>query len=136
MKGPLVILAAPASSGGSSFLPLLVVAGLMGLMYFMVIRPQSRRRKEMQELQSSVDVGAAVITIGGLHATVVEVDEETVTLAVAPGVHCRYARGAIGKILPADADDDSASEAADDDPLELTEEPGPSPDSKARSDGA
>jgi preprotein translocase subunit YajC len=92
--------AASGSSGGSSFLPMLLLFGLLALMYFMVIRPQSQRRKQMQSMQESVAVGSPVLTIGGLYGTVVEVDDESVTLEVAPGVTNRYARGAIAKVLP------------------------------------
>ena len=105
-------LSAPSDSGGGgSLLPLLLLVGLFALMYFMVIRPQSQRRKQMQQMQGSVAEGAKVLTIGGLYGTVVSVDDESVVLEVAPGVTNRYARGAIGKILP----DESATHAATDD---------------------
>lgn len=109
MKGLLVNVAASGSSGGgSSLLPLLLLVGLFALMYFMVIRPQSQRRKQMQQLQQQVAVGSSVLTIGGLYGTVVAVDDDSVTLEVAPGITNRYARGAIGKILP---DDEAAGTA-------------------------
>lgn len=113
MKGPTVFLAASndQGGGGSSLLPLLLLVGLFALMYFMVIRPQSQRRKKMQQMQQEIGPGSEVVTIGGLYGTVVDNDEETLTLEVAPGVTNRYARGAIGKVLPAateDLDDDDA----------------------------
>jgi preprotein translocase subunit YajC len=79
--------------------PLLLMVGLLVVMYLVVIRPQSRKRKEMQELQQSVDVGTQVLTVGGLYGTVVGSDDESVTLEVSPGVTNRYARGAIGKVV-------------------------------------
>jgi preprotein translocase subunit YajC len=108
----LVNLAATGSSGGNSLLPMLLLAGLLALMYFMVIRPQSQRRKQMQQMQESVTSGAAVITIGGLYGTVVGIDDESVTLQVAPGVTNRYARGAIAKILPEEAPTDATADTA------------------------
>ncbi len=117
MKGPTVFFAAPSDQGGgSSFLPLLLLVGLFALMYFMVIRPQSQRRKKLQQMQDEIGPGSEVVTIGGLYGTVVDTDDDTLTLEVAPGVTNRYARGAIGKVLPpatSDADDD-----ADDDDAE------------------
>jgi preprotein translocase subunit YajC len=98
-----VISAASAASGsGNGFLPVLFLVGLLALMYFMVIRPQSRRRKQMQRMQEDVTVGTEVVTIGGLYGTIVALDDETVTLEVAPGVTNRYARGAIARVTPAD----------------------------------
>jgi preprotein translocase subunit YajC len=80
--------------------PLLLMVGLLVVMYLVVIRPQSRKRKEMASMQQNVDVGSQVLTIGGLYGTVVGSDDESVTLEVAPGVTNRYARGAIGRVVP------------------------------------
>lgn len=118
-----MISAAPAASGGNSFLPMLLLVGLLALMYFMVIRPQSQRRKQMQRMQESLAVGSSVLTIGGLYGTVVAVDDESVTLEVAPGVTNRYARGAIAKVLPAD-ELAAGSTEADGDDVATSEEPG------------
>jgi preprotein translocase subunit YajC len=91
---------AAASGGSSSFLPLLMIVLLFGVMYFMMIRPQQKRRRDAQQMQSTLGQGSEVVTIGGLYGTVVSSDDETVTLEAAPGVHVRYARQAIAKILP------------------------------------
>jgi preprotein translocase subunit YajC len=117
-----------SSSGGNSFLPMLLLFGLLALMYFMVIRPQSQRRKQMQQMQESVAVGSAVLTIGGLYGTVVSVDDESVTLEVSPGVTNRYARGAIAKVLP----DDTAEPADAGEPAVAEDNPAtPGDDKKA-----
>ena len=119
----LVISAAPAASGGNSFLPMLLLVGLLALMYFMVIRPQSQRRKQMQRMQESVSVGSSVLTIGGLYGTVAAVDDESVTLEVSPGVTNRYARGAIAKVLSDDELAAGSTQPARDD-VATSEEPG------------
>jgi preprotein translocase subunit YajC len=94
------VLYAAASGGSSSFLPLLMIVLLFGVMYFMMIRPQQKRRRDAQQMQSTLGPGSEVVTIGGLHGTIVGSDDETVTLEAAPGVHLRYARPAIARILP------------------------------------
>jgi preprotein translocase subunit YajC len=120
------VAASGSSGGGSSLLPLLLLVGLFALMYFMVIRPQSQRRKQMQQMQHAVTVGSSVLTIGGLYGTVVAVDDESVTLEVAPGITNRYSRGAIGKILtpdeaaPAQTDVDEFEDDVDEDVAEET----------------
>ena len=50
-------------------------------------------------MQSSLGPATRSITIGGLYGTVVAIDDETVTLEVAPGVHTRYARAAIARVV-------------------------------------
>ncbi len=117
--------AAQAAGGGASFTPLLLIVLLFGVMYFMMIRPQQKRRREAQALQSSLGAGDEIVTIGGLHATVVEVDDDVVVVEIAPGVHARFARPAIARVVTkADveelaADDEFAVETTvpDDEPI-------------------
>src|SRR3712207_9064742 len=84
----LVYFAAQAQGGGS-FTPLLLIILLFGVMYFMMIRPQQKRRREAERMQSALSPGDQIVTIGGLHGTVVAVDDDTVTLEIAPGVNAR-----------------------------------------------
>ncbi|WP_213454320.1 preprotein translocase subunit YajC [Rhizomonospora bruguierae] len=87
---------------------------LFGVMYFMMIRPQQKRRRQAEQMQSSLTPGTEVITIGGLYGTVVGVDDESVTLEVAPGVHTRYARQAVARVVSeAEGAGDVAAEPAD-----------------------
>jgi preprotein translocase subunit YajC len=89
---------------------------LFGVMYFMMIRPQQRRRREAEQLQSSLGPGDEVVTIGGMHGTVTAVDNDVVTLEIAPAVEVRYARPAIAKVIsqaPVAEPDDVDLEADD-----------------------
>ena len=79
---------AAQASGGGSFTPLLLIVLLFGVMYFMMIRPQQKRRREAQAMQSSLGPGDEIVTIGGLHATVVAVEDDVVTVEIAPDVTC------------------------------------------------
>jgi preprotein translocase subunit YajC len=67
--------------------------------YFLIIRPQQRRRKQTEVLQSSIRPGDEIVTVAGLYGTVVDIDDKTVTIEVAPGVTNRYARQAIGQVV-------------------------------------
>ena len=89
---------AAQAQGGGSFTPLLLIVLLFGVMYFMMIRPQQKRRREAQAMQSALGPGDQIVTIGGLHATVVAVDDDVVTLEMSPGVTARYARPAIARL--------------------------------------
>jgi preprotein translocase subunit YajC len=90
---------AAQSGGGASFTPLLFILLLFGVMYFMMIRPQQKRRREAAQMQSGLAAGDEIVTIGGLYGTVTSIDDETVTLEAAPGVHVRYARPAIARVV-------------------------------------
>jgi preprotein translocase subunit YajC len=103
------------SSGGGSYTLLLMMAVLFGAMYFLMIRPQQRRRREQQALQSSIGPGDEVMTIGGLYGTVVDVDDESITLEVAPGITNRYTRGAVNRVVTSASQPAEEDEAVEDD---------------------
>lgn len=110
-------IAANSGAGGSLF-PLLMIALLFGVMYFMMIRPQQRRRREAEQMQNSLGPGDEVVTIGGMHGVVSAADDEVVVLEVAPDVHVRYARPAIAKVVStasqSEIDEEEASDEVDD----------------------
>jgi preprotein translocase subunit YajC len=85
-------------------------------MYFILIRPQSKRRREAQQMQSQLSPGDDVQTVGGLFATVISIDDEAVTVEAAPGVRLRYTRGAIARVVKQNSLPESVSD--DDDPTE------------------
>jgi len=72
-----------------------VIIGIAILFYFMVLRPQSRERKERDRMLGAVKKGDRVVTNGGIQGKVVDLDKETVTLEVAPKVQIKFARWAI-----------------------------------------
>ena len=118
-----VFIAAQAQGGGS-FTPLLLIVLLFGVMYFMMIRPQQKRRREAQQMQSSLGAGDQVVTIGGLHATVLEVADDVVTVEIAPGVPARFARPAIAKVIKQEAPADAVVPADDPVATDPVTEPG------------
>jgi len=93
---------------------------LFGLMYLLFIRPQSKRRKEAEQMQRQIGVGDQVITIGGLHGTVAGTDDETVTLEISPGVTARYARQAIARVTSRVAEETGAPADSVASPIEET----------------
>lgn len=83
------------------FTGLLIPVFFLGLLWFLLIRPQSKRRKEHIELVNAVRVGNNVVTIGGLHGRVVAVSETTVDLTIdaEDDVVMRFDRSSIARIL-------------------------------------
>jgi len=84
---------------GSGSLIFLVL--IFGVFYFLLIRPQQRRLKSLQSLQSSLQLGDEIITTAGFLGTIRRFDGEVVTIELSPGVEARVNRRAIsGKIQP------------------------------------
>lgn len=93
----------------------LLLIALMGVVfYFLIIRPQRARQAAQQRLISSLGPGDRIVTIGGFHATVVELDEDTLRVELAPGTVATIARAAVGRRL-VDADDGAAGAPEADD---------------------
>jgi len=80
---------------------LLLFVLLLAGMYFLMIRPQQKRARDMREMQASVTPGAEVMTTSGIYGTVTEIDDEdgTVVLEISTEVHVRFARAAIGRVI-------------------------------------
>jgi preprotein translocase subunit YajC len=95
-----VVQAAGNAAAGNGFTTILFLLLLFGVVYFLMIRPQQKRRREAQTMQSSLGAGDKIVTIGGLHGTVVQIDDDVATLEIAPGVTVQFARQAIARILP------------------------------------
>ncbi|MBO0818558.1 MAG: preprotein translocase subunit YajC, partial [Actinobacteria bacterium] len=97
------LIAAPqaASSGGGSgsYTFLIVIVVLFALFYFVMIRPQRNRQRQQQEMQRQIVPGQRVRTTAGMYATVTAIDDDDVTLEVAPGVNVRFMRRAVMDVV-------------------------------------
>jgi preprotein translocase subunit YajC len=74
---------------------LIFLALMIGVFYFLIIRPQRSRTKKQKNLSESLMIGHEVRTIGGIHGTVVSLDDDSVVITVEDG-RLRISRRAIG----------------------------------------
>ena len=90
--------AAPAQGGGiMDFLPLIA---LLAVFYFLVLRPQQKRAKEVKAMLEAMQKGDEVVTNGGVLGRVTKVGESYVSIEVAEGVIVNVQKGAIQTTLP------------------------------------
>jgi preprotein translocase subunit YajC len=107
------VLALPAatSSGGSSkggsSLGILIIPVVVLLGYLLFVRPARNRQRAAMDTQRKSAVGDEIITTSGLIATVVEVNDDALTLEIAPGVRVRYVPAAILRVISPDAEEES-----------------------------
>ena len=77
----MIRIAATAAGGLGGMLPsLLMIAVMIGVMYFLLIRPENKKKKAAEEMRSSLKVGDEITTIGGIVGTVCAVKDKTVVL--------------------------------------------------------
>ncbi len=110
---------------------LLILIVFIALMYFMLIRPQNKQRKEMQSMRDNMKPGDEVLTIGGFYGIIYAIDEENVVLEMLPDFHkAMVVKNAISKVITrdesaADTDEDESpavEEVAEETASEETEE--------------
>ena len=79
----------------AQYINILMIVFLFGFMYFMIIRPKSKRNKELKLLQDSLKEGDRIVTFAGIYGDIVEVGTVTVKVRIAPKVEIELDRNAI-----------------------------------------
>ena len=91
---------AAAQPGAFSGMSLLFPILLIGVMYFLMIRPQMKRAKEHKAMLEKLARGDEVITNGGIAGTVTDIGDNFVSVEIADNVRIRVQKGAIANVLP------------------------------------
>ena len=82
-----------------SYINIIMIVVLFAFMYFMIIRPQSKRNKELKLLQDSLKEGDRIVTFAGIYGDIVEVGTVTVKVRIAPKVEIELDRNAIRSLV-------------------------------------
>ena len=72
--------AAEVAPTGGLLSPLIMLVAMFAIMYFMMIRPENKRKKEAEEMRASIRKGDSITTIGGIIGTVVDVKENNIVI--------------------------------------------------------
>jgi len=93
----LSILLQEAQPGGllgssSMFIPILL---MFVVLYFFMLRPQQKKQKEIQKMRESMKVGDRVITSGGIHGKIKEVEETAFIIEIAEGVRIKVDKASV-----------------------------------------
>jgi preprotein translocase subunit YajC len=98
-----------AASSGPGFLFIIVIGFL--LIWLIVVRPQKKRQNQQREMLNELNVGDEVLTAGGIYGTVSALDEDEVTVEIAPNTEVRVARRAIAGVHRDEPEDEAPEEA-------------------------
>ncbi len=85
--------AAQPQGGGMSMIVMLVL--MFVIFYFFMIRPQQKKQKELNKFRDELKAGDKVLTVGGIHGTVVSILENTIIIAIAQDVHISVEKSCI-----------------------------------------
>ena len=86
-----------AATQGSSIGFWVMIALMLAVMYFFMIRPQRKQQKELQKFRSELKKGDKVVTVGGIYGTVAEIEEKTVLLKVDGDIKLRVDKSSLVK---------------------------------------
>lgn len=81
----------------ASFLPLVLI---IGLFYFLMIRPQMRRNKEHKQLLTNLKAGDEIVTTGGMIGKIAKVGDNFIEVSVADNLSIKVRKNAIASMLP------------------------------------
>ena len=81
--------------GGGGIMGLLPIVAMVGIFYFLIIRPQQKQSKKMKEMRESMQKGNNVVTSGGIHGVVTNFKGDVVTVRIADSVKIDVDRSAL-----------------------------------------
>jgi preprotein translocase subunit YajC len=84
--------------------PLIFIAVMVVLLWFLVIRPQRRRATQHTAMIGQLNTGEEIVTSGGLYGRITDIDDDVLTVEIAPGTTVRIARGAIAGVIRPEAE--------------------------------
>jgi preprotein translocase subunit YajC len=86
---------AVAASSGNGWVSILFWAAAFGVIWYFMIRPQGQLRKQQEEFKNSLKKGTKVVTMGGIHGVILNLNEKTIELMIAPKVAITVQRDSI-----------------------------------------
>ena len=90
---PMILLQGDAAGGG--FSGMIMIVAMIVIFYFFMIRPQSKKQKELKKAREAMQKGDHVVTAGGIHGKIKEINDNTILIEVAPGVSLKVDKGSV-----------------------------------------
>lgn len=94
------LMAPPAEGGGDGLIGLMFPLLLILVFYFFLIRPQSKRQREIQKKVSELKKGDKVVTTGGIIGTVSSIEDDSILLEVDSNVKIRFTKASVIDVNP------------------------------------
>lgn len=79
--------------GGMGIMNILFIVILFAIFYFFMIRPQSKRQKQITKFRNELKVGDKVITAGGIHGVIRDIKDNSIFMEISKGVEIKIDRG-------------------------------------------
>ena len=87
--------AAPAAGGASNYTGILMMVLIFVVFYFFMIRPQSKRQKEIKKQREAMKTGDSVVTSGGIYGKLKDIKETTIVIEIADNVRIKVDKNSV-----------------------------------------
>jgi len=88
-----------------AYSPLLMTVVFIGIFYFLLIRPQQKKNKQIQQMRENLKIGDNVITIGGIHGKIIKIKDDILSIEVgADKVKLQISKWAVGSVVDNNAE--------------------------------
>lgn len=91
----LTVVLTQAAAGGSLLQSVIMMVLIIAVFYFFMIRPQTKRQKEIQNFRNSLNIGDEVVTSGGIYGVIKDIQDNIVTLEIADKVKIKIDKNSI-----------------------------------------
>jgi preprotein translocase subunit YajC len=91
-----IIAMAGAGQGAGGFMQFVPFAIILGIFYFLILMPMTRRQKKVREFQESLKVGDKIVTTSGIYGQITKLNDKSVQVQIADKVRIEVARAAVG----------------------------------------
>lgn len=91
-----ILLNAPTEGAiGGGYANIIFIVAMVAIFYFFMIRPQTKRQKEIKQFRESLKVGDGVITAGGIYGKIKEMKDDSFVISIADGVNIRISKESV-----------------------------------------
>ena len=101
-----------AAEGGNPMSTFIMMGAVILVMYFTMLRPQTKKRKALQAYRENIQKGDKIVTIGGIHGKVDEIKDTTVIIVVAGGTKLELEKSAVSMDSTTQMTEETAKQAS------------------------
>ena len=88
-----------AQGGGSGLSGMLMIVAMIAIFYFVMILPQNKKQKQLKKQREAMTTGDKVVTAGGIHGKIKELNDATMLIEVAPGTSIKVDRASVYPVV-------------------------------------
>lgn len=104
MKSLLILLDGQTTGGLGDYSGLIMIVALIAIFYFLMIRPQQKRQKEIKNFRERLTTGDRVVTAGGIYGKIQSIKDNTFVISIAPNVNITIDKGSVYPAAPAEGE--------------------------------